>query len=566
MKRRDFVRTALAAGVGTGMASSKGRASGWVAPIRQKVKGKNKPRMMFYHDGRHPLIYMYEPPMQKEEYESAVDELVGTPIEALMFTMGDGRTVLHDTQVGELWGHNVKRWPHLIFRRAHQNAKGLIERGQDPLRIVCERAHAKGMLIYPVLLVQQGAGKRGEDVRGSDFRFTNRHLEIGAGGGIDPDFPGLHGLDFRHKEVRQERFALIEETLKRYPVDGFELQLNYMPYYFRPDEVAAGRPIMTEWIRRVYEAVKQSGSDRELAIRIPSSLEGCYSVGLDVREWIRQGIVDVLIGQNFSGPELVDQMANFRPLVEAAKGSNCRVHAAIHSHVDSDRLGEATIEMVRAAACNYWAQGVDGLYLAHWFSNWPYQASFYEKLRELPDPEVMACKDKFYYIPTTTRRYTEPTLEPGLKMQLPADLEVNRPVQLELTISDDLVRWDKVGRVHEVLLRFRVHNTTELDQISFRLNGQPLPDSCLRIINQLYRMQAPRYRVNNSYWYIYRLDRAHWPRPEKNTIEVTLTRRDPDVTPQILLRNVELEVKYLLGKNFHRGEDPDLGSSVRSSD
>jgi len=22
-----------------------------------------KPRIMFYHDGRHPLIYMYEPPM-----------------------------------------------------------------------------------------------------------------------------------------------------------------------------------------------------------------------------------------------------------------------------------------------------------------------------------------------------------------------------------------------------------------------------------------------------------------------------------------------------------------------
>ena len=24
-----------------------------------------KPRIMFYHDGRHPLLYMYEPAMQK---------------------------------------------------------------------------------------------------------------------------------------------------------------------------------------------------------------------------------------------------------------------------------------------------------------------------------------------------------------------------------------------------------------------------------------------------------------------------------------------------------------------
>ena len=45
----------------------------------------SNPSIMFYHDGRHPLIYMYEPPMQKAEYEAAVDELVGTSVEALMF-------------------------------------------------------------------------------------------------------------------------------------------------------------------------------------------------------------------------------------------------------------------------------------------------------------------------------------------------------------------------------------------------------------------------------------------------------------------------------------------------
>ena len=47
-----------------------------------------KPRIMFYHDGRHPLLYMYEPAMQKEECEAAVDELAGTPVEALMFCLG----------------------------------------------------------------------------------------------------------------------------------------------------------------------------------------------------------------------------------------------------------------------------------------------------------------------------------------------------------------------------------------------------------------------------------------------------------------------------------------------
>ena len=253
------------------------------------------PRIMYYHDGRHPLIYMYEPPMQKEEYEQAVDELVGTPVEALMFCLGDGRTVLHDTKVGELWGTINEKWDHIIFRRAHQNAKRFIEAGNDPLRIVCDRARAKGIKIYPTLLVQQGSGEFGVDMRTSSFRLDNKHLEIGAGGDLDPTAPGLDCLDFKHEEVRQERFELIEETLKNYDIDGFELQMNYLPYYFHPDGVEAGRDIMTAWIRRVYEAVKESGSQRELAIRIPNSIEDCLAKGMDLREWIGQGMATLEI-------------------------------------------------------------------------------------------------------------------------------------------------------------------------------------------------------------------------------------------------------------------------------
>ena len=518
-----------------------------------------KPRMMFYNDGRHPLIYLHEPPMQREEYEAAVDQLIGTPIDALMFCMGDGRTVLHDTKVGELWGHNVERWHHLIFNRAHRNARHLIEEGNDPLRIVCDRAHAKGMLFYATLLVQSRTGDRAADVRGSDFRFDHRHLDIGAAGDVDPSFPGFGCIDFKHQEIRDERLALIEETLERYPVDGFELQLNQTPYYFHPNEVEQGREIMTDWIARVHSAVKSSGQERELVVRVPASIEGCLSVGLDVREWIRRGIVDVVVGNTFAGPELIDPMADFRPLVEAAKGSDCRIHAAIHSLVDSDRLAHAPTEMARATASNYWAQGVDGLYLAYWHGLWPFPASFYEKLRELSDPEVMAPKDKHYHVLTQSGRFPEPTAEPGVTRQLPVDLEEGQPAQIQLFIADDLPRWDRVGRVHEVLLRMRVANATELDRYSFKLNGKELPDRLLRVIDALYGKGGPRYRTR-GYWFVFRLDSEHWPKRGVNTLEATLVERDPDVTPKVYLRDVELEIKYLMGKRYHRGfVDPDLG-------
>ena len=127
------------------------------------------------------------------------------------------------------------------------------------------------------------------------------------------------------------------------------------------------------------------------------------------------------------------------------------------------------------------------------------------------------------------------------------------------TVSDDLPRWAAQERVHEVLLRVRVLSTSELDRLRFRLNGRELPESALRKINRMYVMAAPRRRIT-GYWYIFRLETENWPQQGKNTLEVTLLERDPDVLPQIEVRDVELDTRYLMGKNLYRSfDDSDLG-------
>ena len=412
------------------------------------------PRIMFYHDGRHPLIYMYEPPMQKEEYQHAVDEIAGTPIDVLMFGVGDGRTVLYDTKVGELWGHHLNHWNHAIWRRTHQNARALIDAGHDPLQVASERAHDKGMLIYTVLLVQMPSGERGGEetlnTRGSLFRFENKQWDIGAAGDLDPEWPGYECADFKHQEIRDERFTLIDEMLSNYPVNGLELNLVHLPYYFHPNEVEEGRQIMTDWIRRVHDAVKSGGEERELVIQVPNSVDEALSIGLDVPAWIEQGIVDVLVAAETTGSNLLNTMADFRPVVEAARGSGVRVYASINSLVDSDRLASGTIEMIRAAATNYWRQGIDGLYMGHWHERWPYTPDFYEILRELPHPDVMDYRDKIYIMPTESPRRSTLGRDGAPSEQLPRTLEAGSPETFTFTISDDLHRWGAMGRVHDV--------------------------------------------------------------------------------------------------------------------
>lgn len=76
----------------------------------------------------------------------------------------------------------------------------------------------------------------------------------------------------------------------------------------------------------------------------------------------------------------------------------------------------------------------------------------------------------------------------------------------------------------------------------------------------MYRMSAPRHRAGPTYWYVFRLGAEAWPHRGDNALEVTLVKRDTEVVGPVSLRDVELEIKYLMGRSFPRGYvDPDLG-------
>ena len=143
---------------------------------------------------------------------------------------------------------------------------------------------------------------------------------------------------------------------------------------------------------------------------------------------------------------------------------------------------------------------------------------------------------------------------------MPLALELEQPVRVHLKVSDNLPQWAKTERVHEVLLRIGISGTTEIDRICFVFNERELPARIMRRINQIYRMSAPRNRSGPSYWCVFRLDAEHWPQQGENILEVTLLERDSVVPPARALRDVELEIKYLQGRSFHRNYiDPDLG-------
>ena len=114
-----------------------------------------------------------------------------------------------------------------------------------------------------------------------------------------------------------------------------------------------------------------------------------------------RGLVDVIVPENFGENYRLKMQADYAEFIGLTQGTSCRLLAPLNSMVFSDRLLDAPLSMLRAAACNLWDQGVDGLYVSEWFHLWPYEASFCEKLAACSFPFLSRsspasdCKENF---------------------------------------------------------------------------------------------------------------------------------------------------------------------------
>ncbi len=139
MKRRSFLGT-LSAGAAAALAGGPGSASPGAAKPPE-------PKVFFYDDGRHAsALYQFAPPLSPDDLYLAVDQLVDSGVDTLIYSAGlEGGAVQYDSKVGQKWGDNVPMWVHPIFYRASRNLHQLIADGHDPLKLLCDPCHEKGL-------------------------------------------------------------------------------------------------------------------------------------------------------------------------------------------------------------------------------------------------------------------------------------------------------------------------------------------------------------------------------------------------------------------------------------
>jgi hypothetical protein len=491
-----------------------------------------------------------------EQFRDPVDALVDSGVDTLLYCVGDTRVLLYDTQVGERWGHNTTDWSTTVWYRAKANLEMARQAGLDPLRVVCERANEKDIRILPTLLLGSNSWEDREKTfhgRCSDFCFDHPEYCIDFEG-------GRYGFDYNLQEVRDERFAVIEELLALYPTDGVELSFYILQPLCKPDEVDRLRENLTDWMRQIRTLAErcaaEQGREKIIAVRVPAVWDGCHEIGLDLNRWLDGGLLDWLIPHTPDQSEQLDQDMPLEPFVGKAHESGRKIFSAISPLISNDWYSSGTKEMYHAAAANAYTQGVDGVMLLDfWPSGYPWSDEDYGIMRQMGHPDLLKTKDKLFRARSAAGRvFSDEDAPLGYGRPLPATMTAGgRGPEIPIRVSDDLAESTASGRLDRVTLSARVTNICPEDELRFFFNDMELPRELARADDYTYKMRpsAGSLRVAPHYWFDFSLPADRMPHVGHNTLRIDLVARAPALSKfmPVTVHDAEIAVSYRSHRN-----------------
>ncbi len=191
-----------------------------------------------------------------------------------------------------------------------------------------------------------------------------------AGGMMIGDVTGqyfAHCLDYGAESIRQKMLAYVCEVLDRYDVDGLELDFMREIFCFDYKKHPECHKIMTEFVADVRQHLRICETRRDhkirLAVRLCRDIEDNRVFGFDAAEWVRRGLVDVLIpSPRWSSTDSDMPISKWRRLTD---GTEVEVWAGLETHLIDPIL--QSVETVKGFAAQYFAEGADKIYLYNYF-------------------------------------------------------------------------------------------------------------------------------------------------------------------------------------------------------
>ena len=281
-----------------------------------------------------------------------------------------------------------------------------------------------------------------------------------------------------------------------------------------------------------------------MSVRVPPTFGLARAFGMDVKTWMDEGLIDILIAG------VVHRNMHRVPVEEfvaAARDTDVRVIVQNLGVLWEGRPPSAKViyhepdyfstEMCRASAATYWQAGVDGLYLWNNHVIEFFRDSDYDRQpwKEIGDPAAIATLNKHYLVDNPfdwdvmTEELGAPSVPPG---PLPIALEKSGDsAEVPIDIADDIQAAVANGSLAEATLRLMIENLSSLDEVDFALNGKSLDESLFR-----------RRLLYNDCWLefdVRELLQQGW-----NSVHIAVYARNPHIGAPLSIESVEAVVRY----------------------
>ena len=476
---------------------------------------------------------------------------------------------LEDTQVGALFwcvGEHSARWPsHVletlgdVHERCYENAQSyiftenirrMLERGEDPQKALIEKGHQLGFHVYASIRMNDNHfnGAQISDLKQLHHteltRLRIEHPEWLLGDQTSEWFNLSWNMAI--PEVRQHRFAHIQEVCRLYDWDGVELDWQRHAFHLPEDEAYRLRYLLTDLQRAVRHMTNTLAEERGrpfyLAARVAGSLEMCHRIGYDIATWIDEDLVDILIP---SGGAATDPSIEVNSFVNMCCDQGIDVYPGLDSGLPDLFVGPEDQETKRnmrtcAITSRYYKAGAKGIYVFNWHAN---RDSRRELLSQIGSMKTLRNTNKIY---AATHRFIQ--REGAWRGAYRIDRiygEVPVPLKKPLTDTGPIITLDIADEPvldysTELGLRLRLSEWVQGDIVDVWWDGVKLQNAEVRYCNlsQSHKISD----VSSAVWLCFVMQPTEI-EVGKHKVKVVLGERHPQLASDITLTDVELVIR-----------------------
>ncbi len=444
----------------------------------QRARLARRRRVIFNNDGCDALYFpANQAPTPANFLGVRTRPLLGSDVTTVSYcTISSGfGNFTHRTRVGSVLTRDMPFW------KGHRNiTRFLIARGTDPLALVVDFCRQNRLECFWSMRMNDTHDQ--SDRPGKPYplfpKWKRQHPEWLVGSlAHPPPYGAWSAADYGRRPVREMAYAFIREVCRNYDIDGIELDFLRHPCYFK--SVAYGGKAsrrecaaMTGLLRRVRALTERIGLERGRPIlvsaRVPTSPAYARAIGLDIREWLRQGLVDFLIGSDYF------RLQSWADWARLGREYGVPMAAGLsESRVQGEtRFQRQSRESYCARALRAWRAGLNAVYI---FNVYNASAPF---LRDIGNPEKLDTRDKLYF---ATVRDGSPAAYlaggnayrelPVLTPSHPWQLEPGRERTLTLVLGDSPAAAGKRAGGVRAACHIRLPGGIPGDALEFTVNG-----------------------------------------------------------------------------------------------